>query len=203
MHMCITDLDSGKGMPHVVSPMFSNLSTEPTEHTPVKYKYKYKIVVSRTYISKRPTAVKFKLGLYQLDIFNIPSWVSFGHFYASFHKFLSGMPYILRKKCFATKSRTCCLYFFEINRKRATDNSVMFILLYWYCHRGFGCGKMITFTLSVTFTHVTGPSHFVNTIIVSHNYRTQVLGSIPFTPSVVIKWHDRHRYLSIHHVPYL
>ena len=24
----------------------------------------------------------FNLGLYQLDIFNIPSWVSFGHFYA-------------------------------------------------------------------------------------------------------------------------
>ena len=37
----------------------------------------------------------------------------------------------------------------------------------------------------------------------SHNYRTQVLGSIPFTPSLVTKWHDRHRYLSIHHVPYL
>ena len=44
-----------------------------------------------------PTAVKFNIGLYQLYIFNIPSWVSFGHFYMSFHKCLSGMPYILRK----------------------------------------------------------------------------------------------------------
>ena len=35
--------------------------------------------------------------LYQLYILNIPSWVSFGHFYVSFHKCLSGMPYILRK----------------------------------------------------------------------------------------------------------
>ena len=59
------------------------------------------------------------------------------------------------------------LCFFEINRKRASGNSVMFMLLHWYCHRCFGCGKMITFTLefstfSLTFTHATGPSHFVN-----------------------------------------
>ena len=59
-------------------------------------------------------------------------------------------------------------------------------------------------TFSVSFTHETGSSHFVNAqIVVSHNYRTQVLGSTPFTPSVVPKLHDRHRYLSIYHVPYL
>ena len=28
-------------------------------------------------------------------------------------------------------------------------------------------------------------------------------GSISFTPSLITKWHDCHRYLSIHHVPYL
>ena len=41
--------------------------------------------------------MKFNIGLHQLYIFNIPSRVSFGHFYMSFHKRLSGMPYILRK----------------------------------------------------------------------------------------------------------
>ena len=41
--------------------------------------------------------MKFKLGFYQLDIFNIPSCVSFEHFYASFRNCLSGMPYILGK----------------------------------------------------------------------------------------------------------
>ena len=105
------------------------------------------------------------------------------------------------------------LYFFEINRKRATGNSVMFILLHWYCHRGFGCSKMITFTLK--FFNIFGDMYTRDgtislcqrdasaQIVVSHNYPTQVLGSILFTPSVVTKWHDRHRYLSIHHVPYL
>ena len=166
----------------------------------------------------------------------------------SFHKCLSGMPYILRKNiskfvfknswfqiadafqsllcdgrsaAVVNKSRTCRagqrlwyrLYFFEINRKRATGNSVMFILLHWYCHRGFGCGKMITFTLKISnnFGDVytrDGTTSLCQRdasaqIVVSHNYPTQVLGSIPFTPSVVTKWHDRHRYLSIHHVPYL
>ena len=81
------------------------------------------------------------------------------------------------------------------------------------CHRGFGCGKMITFTLkifnifgdvytrdgTILLCQRDASAH----IVVSHNYPTQVLGSIPFTPSVVTKWHDRHRYLSIHHVPYL
>ena len=47
---------------------------------------------------KSPTAVKVNLGLYQLDIFNIPSWDSFKHFNTSFCKGLSGMPYILGKK---------------------------------------------------------------------------------------------------------
>ena len=31
-----------------------------------------------------------------------------------------------------------CINFFGINRKRATGNSVIFMLLHWYCHRGFG-----------------------------------------------------------------
>ena len=89
----------------------------------------------------------------------------------------------------------------------------MFILLHWYCHRGFGCGKMITFTLKIfnLFGDVYTRNGTISLcqrdasaqIVVSHNYPTQVLGSIPFTPSVVTKWHDRHRYLSIHHVPYL
>ena len=89
----------------------------------------------------------------------------------------------------------------------------MFILLHWYCHRGFGCGKMITFTLKIfnifgdvytrDGTISLGQRDASAQIVVSHNYPTQVLGSIPFTPSVVTKWHDRHRYLSIHHMPYL
>ena len=105
------------------------------------------------------------------------------------------------------------LYFFEINRKSATGNSVMFILLHWYCHRGFGCGKMITFTLKIfnifgdvytrDGTISLGQRDASAQIVVSHNYPTQVWGSIPFTPSVVTKWHDRHRYLSIHHMPHL
>ena len=73
-----------------------------------------------------------------------------------------------------------CLYFFEINRKLATGNSVMFMLLHWYCHRGFGYN-----------------------IYFENNHRTQSFGSIPFTLSLVTKWHDYHRYLSMHHVPYL
>ena len=89
----------------------------------------------------------------------------------------------------------------------------MFILLHWYCHRGFGCGKMITFTLKIfnifgdvytrDGTISLGQRDASAQIVVSHNYPTHVLGSIPFTPSVVTKWHDRHRYLSIHHMPHL
>ena len=89
----------------------------------------------------------------------------------------------------------------------------MFILLHWYCHRGFGCGEMITFTLKIfnifgdvytrDGTISLGQRDASAQIVVSHNYRTQVLGSIPFTPSVVTKWHDRHRYLSIYHMPHL
>ena len=89
----------------------------------------------------------------------------------------------------------------------------MFILLHWYCHRGFGCGKMITFTLKIfnIFGDVYTRDGTISLcqrdasaqIVVSHNYPTQVWGSILFTPSVVTKWHDRHIYMSIHHVPYL
>ena len=104
-------------------------------------------------------------------------------------------------------------YCFEINRKRATGNSVIFILLHSYCRRGFGCGKMKTFTLKIfnIFGDVYTRDGTISLcqrdvsaeIVVSHNYRTHILGSIPFSPSVVTKWHDRHRYMSIHHVPYL
>ena len=124
-----------------------------------------------------------------------------------------------RSAAVLNKSRTCwativisSFYFFEINRKHAMGNSVMFILLHWYCHRGFGSGKMITFTSKIfnifrdVYTHDGTISLCQRDasaqIVVSHNYRTQVLGSIPFTPSVVTKWHDLHRYLSIYHVPY-
>ena len=121
--------------------------------------------------------MKFNIALYQLDIFNIPSWVSFEHFYTSFHKYLSGMPNILRKNIskfvfenswfqiadaiqslvcdgrsvvVVNKSRTCwatiVISSLFLWNQQATGNSLMFILLRWYCHRGFGCGKMITFT---------------------------------------------------------
>ena len=124
-----------------------------------------------------------------------------------------------RSAAVVNKSRACwativiSFYFFEINRTRTTGNSVMFILLHWYCHRGLGWGKMITFTLNIfnIFCDVYTRDGTISLcqrdasaqIVVSHNYRTQVLGSIPFTPSLVTKWHDRHGYLSIHHVPYL
>ena len=120
------------------------------------------------------TTVKIK---YQLDKFNKPPWVSFGHCYVSFRKCPPGMPCILWKnisKFVFENSRLQIAdafqlwyrrYFFEINRKRATGNFMMFMLLHWYCHRGFGCGKIITFnlkisTFSVTYTHTMGPSHF-------------------------------------------
>ena len=89
----------------------------------------------------------------------------------------------------------------------------MFILPHWYCHGGFGYGKMVTFTLKMfnIFCDVYTRDGTISLcqrdasaqIVVSHNYRTQVLGSILFTPSVVTKWPDRHRYLSVHHVPYV
>ena len=62
-------------------------------------------------------------------------------------------------------------------------------------------------TFSLTFTHATGPSHFVNAmqghrslwvITTVHKFRIHSVH-----PSLLTKWHDRHRYLSIHHVPYL
>ena len=164
--------------------------------------------------------MKVNLGLYQLDIFSIPSWVIFGHFYASFRKCLSGMPYILGKyiwirirKFMVPDSRgvsisplwrpfcrSCKqiayvlgndwyrLYFFEINRKRVTGNSVMFMLLHWYCHRGLGCGKLIKFTLKIF--NIFGDAYTRDgtislcqrdasaRIVRSHNYSTQV--SDPF-----------------------
>ena len=89
----------------------------------------------------------------------------------------------------------------------------MFILLHWYCLGGFGCDKMVTFTLKIfnifcdvvhtRRDHLTLSTRCKCTDRYDSKLSTQVLGSIPFTPSVVTKWHDRHRYLSIHHVPYL
>ena len=176
--------------------------------------------------------MKVNFGLYQLDIFNIPSWVSFGHFYASFRKCLVWYAMHLGKniskfvfensrfqRVDAFQSLLCagqrlwyCLYFFEINRKRTTGNFVIFILLHWYCHRGFGCGKMITFTLKIfnIFEGVYTRDWAISLcqrdastqVVMSHNYSTQVFGFILFIP-LVTKWHDRHRHMSIHHVPYL
>ena len=63
-------------------------------------------------------------------------------------------------------------------------------------------------TFSVTFTHATGPSHFVNAMQVHRllwviKYSTQVSDPFCSPTPLVTKWHDRHGYLSIHHVPYL
>ena len=90
----------------------------------------------------------------------------------------------------------------------------MFTLLHWYCHRGSGCGsKIVTFTLKSfnIFGDVYTRDETISLcqrdasaqIVMSHNDSTQDFGSITFTPFFVTKWHDRHRYLSIHHVPYL
>ena len=164
--------------------------------------------------------MKVNLGLYQLDIFNIPSWVSFGHFHASFRKYQSGMPYTLEKnisKLVFVNSRFQIDYIVYISlkssEKNATGNFVMFISLHWYCHRGLGCGKMIKFTLKIfnifgdvytrDGTISLCQSDAIAQIVMSHKVQFTSSGSIPFTPSLVTKWHDRHRYLSIQHVPYL
>ena len=69
----------------------------------------------------------------------------------------------------------------------------------------------------MTFTHATGPSHFVNAmqvhrslwvITIVHKFWDPFRSHPPPPPPpppppVVTKWHDRHRYLSIHHMPYL
>ena len=125
----------------------------------------------------------------------------------------AALPRLLTNHAHARQRLWYRLYFFEINRKRATGNPVMFILLHWYCHRGFGCGNMITFTLTIfdIFDDIYTRDGTISLrqcdasaqIVVSHNYRAQVLGSIPFNPSLVTKWHDRHRCLLIQHVPYL
>ena len=129
-----------------------------------------------------------------MHILNIPSLVSFGHFYASFRKCLSGMPCIFEKNISKfifenlqfkitdafkslrslSKNRTRAelrlwyrLHFFEINRICATGDFVVLMLFYWYCHRGYGCGKIITLTLKIfnilgdLYTR-DGTSHFVN-----------------------------------------
>ena len=117
------------------------------------------------------------------------------------------------------KSRTCWAtiaissYFFEIDRKSATGNSVMFMLLHWYCHMGLGCGKMIKFTSKIfnIFGDVYARDGTISfcqrdasaQIVMSHKVQYTSFGSILLTPSLDTKWHDRHIYLSKHHVPYL
>ena len=92
------------------------------------------------------------------------------------------------------------LYFFEINRQRTTGNSVMFMLLHWYCHKDFGCGKMITFTLKIF--NILGEFYTRDGTISLCQRDASAQVVISHNPSLVTKWHDRHRYLSIHHVPY-
>ena len=102
------------------------------------------------------------------------------------------------------------LYFFVINRKRAAGNSVMFMLFHWYCHRCFGCGKKIPFTLKIfnifsdvyTWRECLTLSMWCKCTGGYESYPEYTsFASIPFTPST--KWHDHHIYLSIYHVPYL
>ena len=93
------------------------------------------------------------------------------------------------------------------------DNSVMFMLLHWYCHLGLGCGKMKKFTLKIfnifgdvytrDGTIPLCPRDAIAQIVMSHKVQYTSFGSIPLTPSLFTKWHDHHRYLSVHHVPYL
>ena len=81
------------------------------------------------------------------------------------------------------------LYFFEINKKRATGKSAMCMLLHWYCHRGFGCGKIITFILKI-FGNVYTRDGTISLcqrdanaqVVMSHNHSTHVLD--PFIPSL-------------------
>ena len=84
----------------------------------------------------------------------------------------------------------------------------MFMLLHWYCHRGFGYNIYFENFQHFRWRLLKGRDHLTLSMQVhrplwSHNHRTQSFGSIPFTLSLVTKWHDHHRYLSIHHVPYL
>ena len=67
-------------------------------------------------------------------------------------------------------------------------NSVMFMLLHWYCHRSLGCGKMIKFISKIfnIFGDVCTRDGTISLcqrdssaqIVMSHNYSTQV--SDPF-----------------------
>ena len=153
--------------------------------------------------------MKVNIGFYQLDIFRIPSWVTFGHFYASFWKCLSGMTYILGKKATIAISTL----FIWNQQKKWTGNSVIFMLLHWYCHRGLSCGKIIKFTFKIfnifgdVYTRdgtISLCQHDESTqIAMSHEVQYTGFVSIPLTLSLVTKWHDRHRYLPKHHVPYL
>ena len=89
----------------------------------------------------------------------------------------------------------------------------MFMLRHWYSHRGLGCGKMIKLTLIIfnifgDFYTRDGTIWLCQRnesaqIVMSHKVQYTSFGSILFTPSLVSKWHDRHRYLSMHHMPYL
>ena len=103
-----------------------------------------------------------------------------------------------RSAAVVNKSRTCGqplryrLYFFEINRKSATGNSAMFMLLHWYCHRGLGCAKMMKFTLKIfnIFVDVCTRDGTISIcqrdasaqIVMSQKVPYTSFGSIPLTP---------------------
>ena len=76
------------------------------------------------------------------------------------------------------------VFFFQINRKHAARNFLMIMLLHWYCHRSFGCGKMIAFTLKIFIifgdvyicegTITLSQRGASAQVIISHNHSTQV-----------------------------
>ena len=109
-----------------------------------------------------------------------------------------------RSAAVVNKSRTCwativiSFYFFEINRKSATGNSIMFTLLHWLCHRGLGCGKMMKFTSKIF--NIFGDVYKRDGTIslcqrdsiaqMSHNYSTRVSdpfrSPLPWSPNDMI-----------------
>ena len=169
------------------------------------------------------TAVEVNLGLNQQDIFEISFWVSFGHFYASFGKCPSGMPYILGKRSLNSYSKiygstwrvfisplwrplchVCKHFAHELGNDcdivfiylKSIENvqhvTVMFMLLHWYCHKGFGCGKVIIFA-SIIFNifgdvytrdgTISPCQHDAGVqIVMGHNHNTQVLDPFRSSP---------------------
>ena len=76
----------------------------------------------------------------------------------------------------------------------------MFMLLHWYCHKGFGCVKMVTFTLKIfnIFDDVYTRDGIITLcqpdasaqVVMSHNHGTQVLDPFrshpPWSPNDMI-----------------